>query len=84
MTRRGLEYRVIAVDIVDNQGQGPTELKLCEPCRGDNTEDELFFPVRTRIEGDGDFRTDADGQPVPLFSGEEEANYQLITTDIKD
>ncbi|MFQ5674547.1 MAG: choice-of-anchor D domain-containing protein [bacterium] len=72
VTRRGVEYQVVALDSLKNRGEGPTSETQCES-------DSIWFPVRTRVEGEGDFRIDTDGRPVPLISGEDESNYQLFS-----
>ncbi len=79
VTRRGIEYTVVAVDSLGNQGVGPVNAPECGSVGGTLVEegDGPWFPVRTRTEND--FRIDADGRPVPLISGEEEASYQLIS-----
>lgn len=71
VTRRGLEYRAIARDSLGNVGNGPS---TALGCGGD-----IWFPVRTRIEGDGDFRIDSDGRPVPLIAGTDGTTYQLFS-----
>ncbi|MFQ5604923.1 MAG: choice-of-anchor D domain-containing protein [bacterium] len=70
VTRRGVEYKVVAIDELENEGSGPVRIGLCES-------DEKWFPVITRIEND--FRIDKDGRPVPLINGDEETNYQLFS-----
>jgi hypothetical protein len=79
VTRRGIEYRVIAQDSLDNTGTGPTTSTYCGELDDDFEEEEFWFPVRTRIEGNGLFRIDGDGKPVPLIAGEDSTNYQLFS-----
>jgi len=62
VTKRGVEYHVVATDDLNNQAAGPGS-SLCDS-------DSLWFPVRTRLEGEGDFRIDIDGRPVPLVAGD--------------
>lgn len=80
VTRRGIEYRVVAVDtIVGNVGRGPVATSYCGESDDDFEEEEFWFPVRTRVEGSGDFRIDKDGNAVPLIAGEDSTSYQLIS-----
>ena len=71
VTRRGVEYQVVATDDLDNMAAGPTS-SLCDS-------DSLWFPLRTRLEGEGDFRIDTDGRPVPLVAGDTTNSYQLFS-----
>jgi len=73
VTRRGIEYQVVAEDSLGNQNVGPDSLEICES----DEEDGTWFPVRTRVSND--FRIDDDGAAEPLISGEEERNYQLFS-----
>lgn len=73
VTRRGVEFRVIAVDSLGNEGNGPTQPELCDT----GNDDQHWFPVRTRVPAD--FRIDKDGRPVPLIFGEDAADYQLLS-----
>lgn len=79
VTRRGIEYRVVAIDSLGNEGQGPIETSYCGEFDDEFDEEEFWFPVRARVEGNGDFRIDTDGRPVPLIAGEDSTNYQLIS-----
>ncbi len=80
VTRRGIEYRVTALDsIVGNTGLGPISTSYCGELDDHFEEEEFWFPVRARVEGQGDFRIDADGRPVPLIAGADSTNYQLIS-----
>lgn len=72
VTRRGLEFRITAQDSLENTGIGPIETNLC-------VTDSLWFPVRTRVTGDGDFRVDKDGRAVPLITGADSTSYQLFS-----
>ncbi|RMD92358.1 MAG: choice-of-anchor D domain-containing protein [Calditrichaeota bacterium] len=72
ITRRGIEYLVLARDSLKNQGSGPVETGYC-------SNDEHWYPVSIRFQGEGDFRVDADGRAVPLVAGEDETNYQLFS-----
>ncbi|MCA9734497.1 MAG: choice-of-anchor D domain-containing protein [Deferribacteres bacterium] len=74
MTRRGLEYRVVAADQFGQIAYGPTETLDCSI---DN--EETWFPVRTRIAEPDDRPIDNSGNPVPLKSGEELTNYQMFS-----
>jgi len=71
VTKRGVEYHVVATDDLNNQAAGPGS-SLCDS-------DSLWFPVRTRLEGEGDFRIDDDGGPVPLVAGDTTNSYQLFS-----
>ncbi|MCH8020155.1 choice-of-anchor D domain-containing protein [candidate division KSB1 bacterium] len=71
VTKRGVEYQVVATDDLGNMAAGPTS-SLCDS-------DSLWFPVRTRLEGEGDFRIDIDGRPVPLVAGDTTNSYQLFS-----
>ena len=71
ITRRGIEYRVIARDSLGNQGNGPTGDAQCSS--------DAWFPIATRVAGQGDFRIDTDGNAVPLISGTDSTTYQLIS-----
>ena len=71
VTKRGVEYQVVATDDLDNMAAGPTS-SLCDS-------DSLWFPLRTRLEGEGDFRIDTDGRPVPLVAGDTTNSYQLFS-----
>ena len=71
VTKRGVEYQVVATDDLDNMAAGPTS-SLCDS-------DSLWFPVRTRLDGEGDFRIDIDGRPVPLVAGDTTNSYQLFS-----
>jgi len=79
VTRRGIEYRVVAIDSLGNEGRGPIETSYCGEFDDEFDEEEFWFPVRTRVEGNGDFRIDTDGRPVPLIAGGDSTNYQLIS-----
>jgi hypothetical protein len=79
VTRRGLEYKVIAIDSLDNGDEGPVETSYCGAEVDQDHEEGIWFPVRTRVTGRGDFRVDTDGRPVPLISGDDETNYQLFS-----
>lgn len=68
VTSRGLEIRIKAIDIVGNGNNWP-----------DDGGNESWFPIRTRISGDGEFPTDIDGKAVPLISGVNETSYQLFS-----
>ncbi|MCH8954697.1 choice-of-anchor D domain-containing protein [candidate division KSB1 bacterium] len=71
VTKRGVEYQVVATDDLGNMAAGPTS-SLCDS-------DSLWFPVRTRLDGEGDFRIDNDGHPVPLVAGDTTSSYQLFS-----
>ncbi len=75
VTRRGIEYNVTAVDLLGNEALGPVEAKLCA---GDDNA-VFWIPVKTRVGEEGDSPIDSDGNPVPLLSGENAGNYQLIS-----
>jgi len=68
VTHRGVEYKVFANDSLGYQQTWPN---------GASSDD--WYPIRTRTEGDGFFRIDIDGRPVPLIFGEDETNYQLFS-----
>lgn len=72
VTRRGLEYRVVARDILGHEAKGPQGLK-------GGSDEEGWFPIRTRVEGEGDFRIDPDGRALPLVASDDKTNYQLIS-----
>ena len=61
----------MATDDLDNSASGPIS-SLCNS-------GSLWFPVRTRFEGEGDFRIDTDGRPVPLVAGDTTNSYQLFS-----
>jgi hypothetical protein len=62
VTTRGIEYRVVARDSLGNQGDGPTNGLECASGA------EKWYPIATRVLGDGDHRIGTDG-----------INYQLIS-----
>lgn len=70
VTRRGLEIRVIAKDITNNENEWPPD---------NESNEDVWFPVRSKISGDGLFRIDAKGNPLPLVSGNEQDSYQLFS-----
>ncbi len=70
--KRGLEYRILAKDARGNVGSGPLVGNSC-------SSGDIWISVQTRIEGDGDFRVDSDGLPVPLLAGDEQSFYQLFS-----
>jgi len=71
ITKRGIEYRVMAKDILNNQGAGPNDNTSCSS--------DKWYPVVTRLDTTGDFRIDADGRPVPLIAGSDSTSYQLFS-----
>lgn len=73
VTRRGVEYRVIARDSLGNQGNGPTNGLSC------TSSSEKWYPISTRVQGDGDFPSDSRGNPETLISGTDSTNYQLFS-----
>ncbi len=77
VTRRGIEVRAVALDSLQNRGYAPDE--YCGDGMDDDDDENIFFPIRTRIEGEGDFRVDADGRPVALIAGADSTNYQLFS-----
>ncbi len=85
VTRRGVEFRVVARDKVaaayggPNLAHGPINGPGCWDSTGFSSEESSWFPIRTRVTGEGDFRIDSDGRPVPLVSGDSTTNYQLIS-----
>ncbi len=79
VTRRGVEYKVVAIDSLDNDDEGPIETSYCGEEENHDDEEGIWFPVRTRVTGRGDFRVDTDGRPVPLIFGDDETNYQLFS-----
>ncbi len=72
VTRRGIEFRIHAIDSVANEGGWPNHASPCEL-------DSSWFAVRTRVEGEGDFRFDRNGIPIPLIAGSDEDSYQLFS-----
>ncbi|MCG3157121.1 MAG: hypothetical protein DKINENOH_03752 [bacterium] len=91
VTRRGIEFRAMARDNVPAAFNGPNMAygPLNSPtCYGDDDnggalaldhDGEYWYPLRTRVTGEGDFRIDSDGRPVPLVSGDSTTSYQLIS-----
>lgn len=91
VTRRGLEFRATARDNVPaayngpNTANGPSNGPACNDHDGDamiagiSEGEEMWYPIRTRVTGEGDFRIDSDGRPVPLASGDSTLSYQLVS-----
>ncbi len=91
VTRRGIEFRATARDQVTpayngaNTGYGPTNGPNCYGYDGGYTNataadhDTYWYPIRTRATGAGDFRIDANGNPVPLAVGDTTNSYQLFS-----
>ncbi|MDZ7273399.1 MAG: choice-of-anchor D domain-containing protein [candidate division KSB1 bacterium] len=83
VTRRGIEFRAVARDKVagayngPNLGYGPINGNDCRS--GSSSAENTWYPIRTRVIGEGDFRIDSDGRPVPLVSGDSTTSYQLIS-----
>lgn len=73
VTKRGVEYRVTARDLIPNEGRGPSNEIGC------NTDGYNWYPIRARATGEGDFRIDQDGRAVPLISGADSTFYQLVS-----
>jgi hypothetical protein len=77
VTTRGIEFTAFAKDTLRNLGRGPMTEGLGIYCEDDS---ELrWAPVRVRTIGDGEFRIDKDGNPVPLPNGRDAANYTLFS-----
>jgi hypothetical protein len=64
LTSSGLEYRVVAKDSLDNS---------------DNSEGNNWMLVRVRVPGDGESRTDENGEPVTQPNGTDSTGYRLIS-----
>lgn len=92
VTRRGIEFRATARDRVapayngPNVSNGPTNGPTCYDDEGGGdasmsspTDDTYWYPIRTRTLGDGDYRVDANGNPVPLVAGDTTTSYQLFS-----
>lgn len=71
VSRRGIEYRIEAEDRAGNRRTGFSSQNTCAA--------DGWFPVATRVEGQGDFRIDADGKPVPLPHGSSQTFYSLFS-----
>ncbi|MGH7493028.1 MAG: FlgD immunoglobulin-like domain containing protein, partial [bacterium] len=92
VTRRGVEFRATAQDQVTpayngpNISNGPTNGPTCYSYDGGGAtnanaaaDDVYWYPIRSRALGDGDFRIDANGNPVPLVFGDTTNSYQLFS-----
>lgn len=73
ITRRGIEYRIMARDSLGNQGNGPTNDLTCV------SGSDMWYPIPTRVSGNGDFRIDTQGNAVPLLAGTDSTTYQLVS-----
>jgi FlgD Ig-like domain/Abnormal spindle-like microcephaly-assoc'd, ASPM-SPD-2-Hydin/HYDIN/CFA65/VesB-like, Ig-like domain len=77
VTTRGIEFTTFAKDTLRNLGMGPITEGLGIYCEDDS---ELrWTPVRVRTIGDGEFRIDKDGNPLPLPNGRDATNYTLFS-----
>ena len=92
VTRRGVEFRATARDRVlaayngPNMSTGPTNSPSCyndNDGRSANVsapdDDTYWYPIRTRTLGEGDYRIDVNGNPVPLAAGDTTNSYQLFS-----
>lgn len=92
VTRRGIEFRATARDQVlaayngPNTTNGPTNAPTCYNSTGAQNANSsaadsamYWYPIRTRALGDGDFRVDTNGNPVPLVYGDTTGSYQLFS-----
>jgi len=89
VTRRGIEFRATARDQVlpayngPNLTNGPTNGPSCYGSGGEFAnapdDDTYWYPIRTRTLGEGDYRIDANGNPVPLAAGDATNSYQLFS-----
>ncbi|MEK7729247.1 MAG: hypothetical protein AAB354_12600, partial [candidate division KSB1 bacterium] len=83
VTRRGIEFRATARDQVapayngPNATNGPTNGPTCYG--SGNSNDTYWYPIRTRTLGEGDYRIDANGNPVALVAGDTTNSYQLFS-----
>ena len=75
ITRRGVEYRIIARDSLDHQAIGP-KTSTC-------TTGDAWVVLTTRIGSRGISRIDSDGRPVPLAAGTSAGSYQLFSVPLQ-
>ncbi len=76
ITRRGLEYRIIARDSLNHQAVGPTSGSACSGS-------DKWISLSTKLPSQGITRVDSDGKPVPLNAGETELSYQLFSVPVQ-
>lgn len=89
VTRRGIEFRATARDQVvpayngPNVAYGPTNGAECYNYDGgirfSPDDNAYWYPLRTRTLGEGDYRIDANGNPVPLVASDTTTGYQLFS-----
>ena len=89
VTRRGIEFRATARDQVlpayngPNVAYGPSNGPQCYYYDGGAqlaaSDDAYWYPLRTRTLGEGDYRIDANGNPVPLVASDTTTGYQLFS-----
>jgi hypothetical protein len=77
VTTRGIEYNIFARDTLRNQDFGPKLTDGDNLCRDD--EDQNWYPVRVRITGEGEFRSDKDGKAISQPNGRDNTNYTLFS-----
>ncbi|MCI0692175.1 choice-of-anchor D domain-containing protein [candidate division KSB1 bacterium] len=77
VTTRGIEFTAFARDALRNLGMGPRTEGLGIYCEAES--EVKWTPVRVRTIGDGEFRIDKDGNPVPQPNGRDATNYTLFS-----
>ncbi|MDZ7293008.1 MAG: choice-of-anchor D domain-containing protein [candidate division KSB1 bacterium] len=82
VTTRGIEYKIFAKDTLGNRSSGPAAPSpgsLCGIDYEEDTQDSNWVAVRVRTTGEGEFRTDKDGNPVAQPYGRDAVNYALFS-----